>query len=573
MRTDNLDDKQKSFFDDIKKMSRALLQIINDILDFSKIEAGKLDLTPTHFNLLDLVNNICSLCQFMAESKELEFRHSFDLDVPRIVYGDDVRVHQIITNILNNAIKYTAEGMVSLRVKRVYEHDQGYISFIVKDTGIGIREEDFSKLFSAFDQLDLQKNRKISGTGLGLSISGRLAGLMGGRIDVESEYGKGSVFTVLLPLPGGDPSLVGDDSEPHSHVVSDGRANVLVVDDNRTNIKVALAWLDTHNIQADSAESGAEAIERAREKRYHLLFMDHMMPGMDGIEATARIRALEDEWYRTAPIVALSANAVKGMRDVFLSSGMDDFLAKPIEARELNRVLKKWLPGDMIKIEAREKKDDADVGSQEYDLLLSELDRIEGLDVWSGISGVGGAKRAYINILLQACSEMTGYVCAIRDAFEKYDWDDYAIRMHAMKSAFANIGAGKISRWALDLESASKNGDISKCEKETGPICDAMTEFHEALLKTSLIPAYDRRKKKIARDIVYIEEKLEKLKESCLDGMSDEADQIASELADTSFDEHMEESLCEIRRQVNSYDYEIAVELIEALFDYISSIK
>jgi CheY-like chemotaxis protein len=347
---------------------------------------------------------------------------------------------------------------------------------------------------------------------------------------------------------------------------------VLVVDDNRINLKVALAWLDKHNIQADSAESGAEALEKVREKRYHLLFMDHMMPDMDGIETTARIRGMGDEWYRTAPIVALSANVVKGALDAFLSNGMNDFLPKPIDAHALNRVLKKWLPREMVRTEGLERESEASGEGQEYEALLGELERVPGLDVRRGIAGVGDKKRSYINILLQACSEMPGYISAIKSSLAEEDWHNYTIRMHAMKSAFANIGASSISRWALDLESASRNGNTAKCENETDAICNAMIALHEALLRTSLITTYDRRKK-TPSDIASIKEKLEKLKESCLNGMSDEADQMAAELADAGFDKHVEDSLGEIRLQVNSYEFERAVELIEALFDYMSSVK
>ncbi|MDR3336855.1 MAG: response regulator [Treponema sp.] len=337
MRTDNLDEKQRDFFDDIKKMSRTLLQIINDILDFSKIESGKMELAPVHFNLADLFDNVMSLNRFMAERKGLEFRCGFDDEAPRVVYGDDVRIRQIITNILGNAIKYTQEGFVDFRVKRVVENGRDYTAFIVEDTGIGIRRENFSKLFDWYVQADVPKNRVISGTGLGLPISKRFTDMMDGRVEVQSEYGKGSVFTVLLPLEKGDPDKI-ERTALGARVIAGDGVNALVVDDNAINLKVALAYLEGHNIRSDTANSGREALQKIREKQYDIIFMDHMMPDMDGLETTARIRAWEAEQRnekrreppKGIPIIALSANAVTGTKELFLGSGMDDFLYKPI---------------------------------------------------------------------------------------------------------------------------------------------------------------------------------------------------------------------------------------------------
>ncbi|MDR0381297.1 MAG: response regulator [Oscillospiraceae bacterium] len=348
MRTDNLTEEQRSFFTDIRRMSRVLLQIINDILDFSKIEAGRMDLVPDHFNLEELCINVTSLNRFTAERKGLSFSYSFAPDVPRVVYGDDVRIQQVITNIVNNAVKYTREGSVSLRVERREEGGRDYIAFVVADTGIGIKKEDFAKLFGTFEQLDTKKNHGITGTGLGLAITNRLIGMMDGKIQVESEYGKGSVFTILLPLEQGDPDKVKKGGLSGMVTVT-GRVDVLVVDDNVINLKVALVYLSKCGIRADAADSGEAALKMVRNKHYDLVFMDHMMPEMDGLEATARIRALDDDWCRQMPIVAFTANAVSGAREMFLESGMNDFISKPIDAGELNRTLAAWLPADRVR--------------------------------------------------------------------------------------------------------------------------------------------------------------------------------------------------------------------------------
>jgi PAS domain S-box-containing protein len=353
IRTDNLDDTQKSFFEDIRKMSKTLLQIINDILDISKIEAGKMDLSPVHFNFTELYDNLCSLNRFSAEAKDLEFRHHLDPQVPQVIYGDDVRIRQILTNVLNNAVKYTREGYVEFAAGRSRRGEKDYLVFSVTDTGIGIRKKDFSRLFGNFQQLDSSTNRGIMGTGLGLAITKNLVTLMGGEILFDSEYGKGSVFTVLLPLIEGDPAQV-ERRTLKSRVVAADNARVLVVDDNQVNLKVAVAFLAVHNIKAETALNGLEAVEKVKAQPYDIVFMDHMMPGMDGIEACRRIRDLAksggagEKRFQTMPIIALSANAVSGARKLFFAAGMNDFIPKPIEAADLNMKLARWLPADRI---------------------------------------------------------------------------------------------------------------------------------------------------------------------------------------------------------------------------------
>ncbi|MDR1654725.1 MAG: PAS domain-containing protein, partial [Treponema sp.] len=322
MRTDNLDEEQRSFFDDIKKMSRTLLQIINDILDISKIEVGKMEIFPVHFNLHELYDHICSLSRFTAESKDLEFRSFFDPGVPHVIYGDDVRIRQIVTNLINNAVKYTQSGSVEFDVTKVLRNNRDCLSFAVRDTGIGIRKEDFDKLFNNFQQLDSQKNRGIIGTGLGLAITKNLLNLMEGDVEFDSEYGKGSVFTAFIPLVPGDPEKV-EKKILQSRVMAAEGTRILVVDDNKTNLKVALAFLAVHGIRAETAAGGEEALEKLKANAYDLVFMDHMMPGMDGVEAARAIRALSsngEDRFAKMPIIALTANAVSGAREQFIEA-------------------------------------------------------------------------------------------------------------------------------------------------------------------------------------------------------------------------------------------------------------
>ncbi|GHV36947.1 hypothetical protein FACS1894187_12530 [Synergistales bacterium] len=348
MPTENLNDIQIGYLEDIKKMSRALLNIINDILDLSKIEAGKMEIAPVHFNLMELYDNVCSMCRFLAGNKDLEFRHSFSADVPHVIFGDDIRIRQIVINIINNAIKYTRKGYVEFHVQKAAKDGSEKLAFLVRDTGIGIKKENFSKLFDNFQQFDAAENRGVAGTGLGLPITKNLVTMMKGEIKVESEYGVGSLFTVLLPLVEGDKDKT-ENTDVTSFSVAAKDVKVLVVDDNSINLKVAVAYLSRHNIKVDTASGGAKAIEMLKTRSYDLVFMDHMMPDMDGVEATRYIRALGGH-FADLPIIALSANAVSGAKALFLDAGMNDFLAKPIDPAALSATLLKWLPSDKVSV-------------------------------------------------------------------------------------------------------------------------------------------------------------------------------------------------------------------------------
>ena len=347
MRTDNLDKVQGGYFNDIRRSSKMLMQIINDILDFSKIEAEKLDIIPINFNLNVLFDNMCSLNVFATGVKDLEFRSRFASDVPDVVFGDEIRVRQILNNLLSNAVKYTHIGHVGFEVRKAEQMGDDFIAFIVDDSGIGVKEEDIPKLFISFEQIDQIRNRGIVGTGLGLPIVKRLTDLMGGRIEVHSEYGTGSQFIVYLPLPAGDPSKL-ESVQYVPHIIASPGTLALVVDDNQINLTVARAFLATHEIDADVAISGYDAIEKIQERDYDIIFMDHMMPDIDGMEATRQIRAIGTLKLQSLPIIALTANAIVGERKTFIEAGMSDYLAKPIIAEEMNKMLQKWLPASKI---------------------------------------------------------------------------------------------------------------------------------------------------------------------------------------------------------------------------------
>ncbi|MDR1625386.1 MAG: response regulator [Spirochaetia bacterium] len=346
LKSTRLDSAQMEYLRGIQNSSNTLLNLINDILDFSKIEAGKLELVPEYFNLPELLRHLKTMFELMFAQKSLYFTCVFDSALPHAVFGDEKRVGQILTNILNNAYKYTNKGGVIFRVG--LDGASGEFVFEVEDTGIGIREEAIHRLFTAFEQLDLVRNKKVVGTGLGLAITRRLCEIMRGTISVRSEYGAGSVFTVRLPLAlGREEDLPSEEGVEDAIAFTAEGARVLLVDDIQINLEIARFMLNGFGIEPDLASSGAQALSLVREKQYDLIFMDHMMPEMDGVEAAQAVRALGGPWAEM-PIIALTANAVSGAKEMFLTNGFTDFLSKPMDNAELARCLQKWLPAGRI---------------------------------------------------------------------------------------------------------------------------------------------------------------------------------------------------------------------------------
>jgi signal transduction histidine kinase/ActR/RegA family two-component response regulator len=337
-----LDERQNDLVTKIQTSSTNLLEIINDLLDFSKIEAGKVEIIDEYFDFPELLAGVKSLFALMMAQKSLAFVCNFADDLPQIIYSDSKRVRQILINLLNNAYKYTTAGSVTVNVSTLSE-DRLYIS--VSDTGIGIKEEERYRLFREFEQLDQVRNKHITGTGLGLAITKRLCELMGGSINVESVYGEGSTFIVTLPFIRGTeadlPQTEGDAPKFTAH-----NAHILIVDDVEINLEITRFLLEVFEVQTDIAFDGQEAIDLVANKHYDMILMDHMMPVMDGIEATQIIRSREKDEH--VPIIALTANAISGVEGMFKKEGFDGFISKPIDADNLARSLYELLPKELI---------------------------------------------------------------------------------------------------------------------------------------------------------------------------------------------------------------------------------
>ncbi|MDR3331302.1 MAG: response regulator [Synergistaceae bacterium] len=455
-----------------------LLGIINDILDISKIETGNLKLILVEYDTPSLVSNIVQLNIVRIGSKNITFDLEVDPTIPERMYGDDLRIKQVMGNILSNAFKYTNEGRVSLQILWEKRDGDASLTFIVRDTGIGIRKEDTGKLFLKYSQLDARTNRSIEGTGLGLSITKRLVTLMNGTIAVESEYGKGSTFFVTIPQKIVDETAIGEDmvtdmkmfrlfEGKHTSGTSIVRAqmpygSVLVVDDIPTNLDVAKGLLMPYGLSIYCAGSGAEAIEMIRKGavRFDMVLMDHMMPEMDGIEATRIIRSdIGTEYARTVPIVALTANAVKGNEEMFLNNGFDAFISKPIDIMRLDMALNKWV---------RDKRSEDTPASGE--LAHTDQDRRDSsTDVFCGHvpeeidfdAGVEryGSEEVYLGILASYAKHTPALLHEL-SGVSRETLDSFAVIVHGLKGSSYGICADEIGAYAAELEIAAKADDF-----------------------------------------------------------------------------------------------------------------
>ncbi|MDL2290500.1 response regulator [Desulfovibrio sp. OttesenSCG-928-F20] len=339
LHNEQLQGQERKYINDIKTSSEALLAIINDILDISRLESGKLTLIDSDYDFLGMLDNLRSMGEYLAAPNGLRFEFEADPDLPRCLHGDEVRLRQVLLNLISNACKFTNDGTVSFKVTAGEES----LSFVVSDTGPGISAIDQPLLFEPFRRVESALNRAIQGTGLGLSISKNLVDMMGGSISLESEPGRGSVFTVNIPLVRGDEAAMIEKSPDKAVAYAPG-VRALIVDDNAINLSVAEGLLtDLYGIECELANSGAKALQLVQEKDFTFIFMDQMMPEMDGVETAGRIRALGGD-LACIPIIALTANAVKGTREQLLASGIDDYLTKPIEIAAMDAALRKWIP-------------------------------------------------------------------------------------------------------------------------------------------------------------------------------------------------------------------------------------
>ncbi len=468
---DSLDEEAKGHAAMIRSAANSLIAIINDILDFSKIESGKMEIIEDRYSLSSLICDVATMIRIRLGEKDVKLVVSIDPDIPDALYGDEVRIKQVLINILNNAVKFTEHGQIRLTVgyKKI-EEDTCCLQFAVADTGMGIKKEELAKIFDSFTQVDTKKNRSKEGTGLGLAISRKLVTMMGGDLSVQSEYGKGTEFSFDMISRVIDWAGVGDLSEATKNTKADVFVNaftapgarILVVDDNEMNLKVASGILKPYGIQPVCTESGKSALKLLEHHTYDLIFMDHMMPQMDGVETMERIRSMEGG--ADQKIIVLTANALRGIETSYVEAGFDGYLAKPIRQEEMAEVLYKMLPKELIR-EGEPTEDEVDERAYLTEEEVEAQGRLEvlkrhGINVECGLQYAMDNEDFYLEIVDDFASSWKDKKEMIAGYYDEEDWNDYRIAVHAMKSTAKTIGADDLSDLAKELESAARNQDM-----------------------------------------------------------------------------------------------------------------
>ncbi|MDR2053120.1 MAG: response regulator [Treponema sp.] len=684
----NLGDEERGYANDIKQAGNNLISIINDILDFSKIESGKMEIIPVNYMFPSLINDTVNIIRMRLMEKPIRFYTNIEAAIPNGLTGDETRMRQIILNILSNAAKYTQRGNISMTITRAEKHDpeKVWLKIAVSDTGTGIKPEDQRKLFGNFVQVDTRKNRGIEGTGLGLAITKRLCEAMGGDIAVESEYGKGSAFTVTIPqavhspepfaaieqpekkkvlvyerrlvyarsvcwslenmgvphrlvmtreefaeslrreawsyvfsgyglyekikpiwdrgesdFPGGKKPLLAlmiewgteahipgvrfvslpaqslsiagvlNGKSDHGYINAQGGfsgtrfiipgARILVTDDLATNLRVAEGLLSPYRAKVDICLSGPEAIElikrnSACRQAYDLIFMDHMMPEMDGVEAVGIIRAVEGDYFKTVPIIALTANAVSGMREMFLAQGFSDFLAKPIDVSKLDEILARWIPRG--KQQSGKK---APGKAPEFPPL-----NIPGVDTAKGIAMTGGTVEGYKKVLSQFYKDAQERLALLQEPPEPEALPVFVTQVHALKSASATIGAEIVSVEAARLEAAGKAGGIATIQERLPAFTEKLAVLIEGIgaalqAATSVFPETGMAQRNESELVPLLRELAEALQAKRITAI----DRVLEELNQKSLDKKTREALDAVSDDVLMGEYSKALETVTGL--------
>ncbi|MDL2231679.1 response regulator [Porphyromonadaceae bacterium OttesenSCG-928-L07] len=682
---------KKGYINNILRASETLLGTINEILDFSKIDAHKLELTNEPYNILNVINDTANITGIRAAEKYLNYIIDIAPDIPQTLLGDELRIKQIILNVISNAIKYTKEGHVIFSVGFETTDKGGNLILKVKDSGIGIKKEEIDNLFTAFSQVDLKKNRGIQGTGLGLAISRGMANAMGGEISVESVYEQGSTFTVTIPQEIIDDTpliqvlepetkrvlLLGENitadilqkmieklgvtcdyitdvnrldeyldqndythffywysfsdtiaSYPHAKLASINKtiikkfsdisddyiakrvnllfepvliteieqiinfgytkisspsanneeqltalriqdAEVLVVDDNDVNLIVASEILKHYGITPDTAESGRRAIELASQKNYNIIFMDHMMPELDGVETTALLRQT-NSWNRSVPIIALTANIVTGIRELFLNNKMNDYISKPIVIAEMDRVLQEWLPKDKI---ISNQSDSYSMNNGRIPMIfqsdiLNYLAKTEYIKISDAIKYIGGSEQVYLKMLTSLRKTIGTWSTKLSLAIKADNRKEYHIEVHSQKSSLASIGAYNLSKQAKHLEDVIKKEDWlyirGKTERYLKDIFELITVLDNAFSheeKKSMQPILSLPKDlDIRAELITIKSYLDSLEyESALEKIN-----YITKISENS---EINQILEKISLSIDNFEYADAVKMIDGIVE------
>jgi signal transduction histidine kinase/DNA-binding NarL/FixJ family response regulator len=558
---------------DIQGSGKTLLALINDVLDFSKIEAGKLEIIPVEYELGSAINDIVSMAAMKAREKDLEMLVNVNPNIPHILYGDEIRIKQCILNILTNAVKYTEKGKVILDIdyaeyeldepedENVFEEDDNVIIKVkVTDTGIGIKEEDIDKLTSAFERIDEKRNRTIEGTGLGINIVVSLLSMMSSKLNVKSEYGEGSEFSFDVVQRVVDPEPVGDFNSKFRNASAERadykeafhapEAKILVVDDTKTNITVVQGLLKQTRIQIDTALSGMVALGLVKKNKYDIIFLDHRMPEMDGIQTFHAMREMTDNLSIDAPVIALTANAISGSREMYYKEGFSNYLSKPVDPGKLEDIILQYLPEDKV---VRPGDKDFVSNSEEEDELekeaMQELLSLSGVDIEFAIERCGSAEAA-VNVMKDfrmAIDERSGLI----EKYEKNgDIANYTIYVHGLKSSAKAVGAIELSEKAEYLEKCGNENDVEKIREMTPELLELYRSYLDKL--EILTKADDEGKPLI--DPSELEGAYASMKEFISGSFFDSADDIMKMLDEYRIPDEMRQKHEEVKRLMAAVD-------------------
>lgn len=668
---EDMSDEARQYIMQIQSSGKHLLTIINDILDFSKIDSGKMEIAEIQYDTLHMIQDVSNLINSRIGGKDIEFIIDAPYNMPSELIGDNIRIQQILINLLGNAVKFTQHGKIVLRLTfdRINDASVMFKADII-DTGNGIKEKELNNLFQSFYQVDSKRNRNIEGTGLGLAISKQLLTLMKGDIAVESEYGKGSKFTVNFPQQvyreSGELNLPEDninicmmignsivkeqvlkDLEPIGANITDvtendyvdnggstyyivekryykeeevdkhpgcrfvvidkydglndihkdnvmivrkpvaakqlyaalgfmnGESNseeseeqiffeapdasVLIVDDNAINLTVAKGLLDPLHMKIDTVESAAACIEALKNKKYDIILMDHMMPEVDGIEATHIIRRLIPG-YAEVPIIALTANAVGGAKEMFIREGMNDFVAKPIETKTIVAKIRKWLPEEKVLASSGNSSNSTKASESNEDSIKLDTLEIEGLDIKGAVKLLGNEK-LYMQILREYYLAIDARKEIIRNAYESKDYPRYTIEVHSLKSTSRQIGADSLASFAARLEQAGNTGDYDLINKSTENLLEEYTQLDELL--SQVFPDAKADVIQVKADSDSTKQCLEELMEALNEMDTLVIDEVVEKFAQFDFTDQTEiDLLDQLRGAAEEYDLDTCMQIV-----------
>lgn len=568
-----------SYSESIRSAGNILLGLVNNILDFSKIENGKMEIIPVEYDLASVINDLVNVIQAKADEKGLVLSLDIDRGIPRSLFGDEIRMKQVITNLLSNAVKYTEKGSVTFRIgyERI-DNEPDYMLFkvSVEDTGIGIKPEDLEKLFSEFERIEEKRNRNIEGTGLGLNIAKLLLDMMGSTLEISSVYGEGTTFSFSLKQRVIGWEELGDYQTAYEKLINDHKgyrrkftakdAHVLVVDDNPMNLIVFQNLLKQTKLNIDTAESGDEALSLASNKKYDIMFFDHMMPGKDGIETLRELKEQAENPNLSTTVVCLTANAISGAREQYITEGFDDYLTKPIDYNKLEDMFIRYLPKDKVCLETIEETSDSyDENSLNDELdgdpsdALKVLKSCEYIDPDTGINNSGDidSYMSLIKIFYDTLSDKTEEILAF---LENDDIKNYTIKVHALKSSLRIIGATDVGELAQKLENAGKMDDRNYINEHNDSFIDRCMRIKEILQGIFAINEDDSDKELAGDSLmsqIYTDIKTAAEEMDC-----DRLDELMADMESYAIPEDEVEHFSRIRKCIDHFDYEGILELL-----------